>query len=268
MRERPLVGQSGKHLICYGTDYDTIRPLSGSYRHLHKCVTLVEQDLYVQKIYPIKGTSIMKLICKQCRAVIPTSDTNIQEGICFCAKCGEYFRIASFLRFGDVVGRMKKPDYTQVKALVSASTISFVLPPLGWKGRTKNWLFGSLAWNAILWLIGIYDKEMLFFMVPFMLVGIGLILVFLFHLKGTTMLHVNDFQVIASWRLFRFEYTKKGRTDTISDVGINTIYLESYQPVNGIGIKFKNGKSIKFGSNLSELEQKWIAGEILAYIKS
>jgi hypothetical protein len=215
----------------------------------------------------------MKLICNQCQSIISPKNTNVPDGVCFCEKCGEFFRIASFLLFGDVIERIERPDYSNVEMVASPNAIGFVLPPLGWKGRTINFLAGTLFGNAMIWFLSFdFVNEaggiMTLLILPFILAGVGLVLTFLFHLKGNVTLLINHSQVSVSWGLFGFEYAKKGKTLDITDIGVDVVYSQSYQPVYGVGIKFKDDKYIKFGSTLSDQEKKWIVGEIRAFLKN
>ncbi|MCP4422627.1 MAG: hypothetical protein GY805_38950 [Chloroflexi bacterium] len=216
----------------------------------------------------------MKLICKQCQRPISKEHTNIQEGICFCEDCGEFFSIAPFLRFGDIIEKIEQPDYSEVKFLTKDNAIGFVLPPGGWKKASGLQFIFIFVWSAFAW-FGLFhfiesgrDIVEIIIALVLSLAGIGFIVWLLFRLLGTARLLVDKTHVIIAWRLFGLDYTRKGKTADITNVGVDFVYEENYRPVYGVGIKFKDGKYIKFGAFLSEEEKKWIVGEILTFTNS
>jgi len=68
--------------------------------------------------------------------------------------------------------------------------------------------------------------------------------------------------VSVTWMAFGFDRTRKGSTKQLMRIAENSVYQSNYQPVYGIGLFFKDGTTITFGSELREEERKWLIGEL------
>lgn len=80
----------------------------------------------------------MKLICKKCETIIPSSNISLKEGICTCRNCNEFFRVADFLDSEEAIRRTPKPINTKVE---SFEKTKIIVPARGIKGTAIFLLF-------------------------------------------------------------------------------------------------------------------------------
>jgi hypothetical protein len=214
----------------------------------------------------------MKLICKQCAELISAENINIKDGVCYCPRCDEVFKIASFLSDSSVVNRIEKPVSSRVQHYADPDSMGFIIPPSGLAGGGYFFLFFSLFWNAVTWtgfIASIRSGEVfpILFLIPFLLVGAITFAIFLYFIKGEFALLANTQHCHGSWSLGNLKYNRKVSVNEITDIVEEVIYTKNYQPVYGIGIKAGKGKSLKFGSGLTEDERKWMIGELRYFLK-
>lgn len=204
----------------------------------------------------------MKLICQNCNKEIENSNVNLEEGIANCPNCDNYFRIADFLRSDEELRRIKKPHYSNIEFKKERGEHIFSIPPEGWSGTAFFFLFFSLIWNGVPWILLFNDKSPPLFLLPFCVIGILTIGILLFILDGNTTLRISNADITVKWSLFGFGYSKTRKTSGLDKITEDVVYTRDYQPVYGIGLYFKREGKIKFGSSLKEEERKWIIGEL------
>lgn len=92
---------------------------------------------------------------------------------------------------------------------------------------------------------------------------IPLVLLFTIALPRFTPITVTVGPVIAVHRtVLGVTRARSGRLTDLMRITENAVYQRNYQPVYGIGLFFKDGTKITFGSTLTEEERKWLIGEL------
>ncbi|HMP00202.1 MAG TPA: hypothetical protein PKE26_13930 [Kiritimatiellia bacterium] len=214
----------------------------------------------------------MKLLCPACDIRIPKENIHVPEGMCACPACGEVYRIADFLRDDpDEAYRIERPAYSEIETLRSGESFAIHIPPLGFRSPARFMLFFTLFWNTMawfMWIMAIRDRELIpiLFMIPFILIGLVTLGIFLFFLRGKTHVLIDDKKMSVIRSLFGFTYRRDVTRSDIAAITHDVVYAQNYQPVYGIGIKRTSGKTIKFGANLTEEERKWLIGEIRFFL--
>jgi hypothetical protein len=207
----------------------------------------------------------MKLPCKTCRTPIPPDAVNFAEGICFCARCNEWFKIASFLTESDTIARTAKPDGTKVEFVAEADSFGLSIPA----GKNRNpalFFLLSLIWISVVFAFSKSALPLGLLTVLFVLIGAVIFLAALYNFWGQFSLLIDREEFRVSWSLFKWSYRKKYPTKEITAVREDVVYSKNYAPVYGVGIACGK-KTLKFGSGLNEDERKWLVGEIRHFLK-
>jgi hypothetical protein len=206
----------------------------------------------------------MKLSCPRCKGEILRDNVNMREGIAHCASCQEYFKIADFLREDEELRRIKKPGFSKVMVNHVAQAHLITIPPDGWNGTAIFVLFFALICNSlsIAAILSADSGESALFYSLFLLIGLMLILSFLFIVKGVVHVHFNAKKIEVIYDILGFRYRKRRRSVDLDKITESVAYTSNYQPVYGIGLLFKKEPKIVFGSGLKEEERKWLIGEL------
>ena len=166
---------------------------------------------------------------------------------------------------------MNQPQGSKITYTHDNQHIKFVLPPAGFSGKTFAWLVIALSWTAAFvgFIYGGAPFIFLFLTFFAMVVSIG---VFLFFVSGTREIIIDANNITVGWKLFG-----KGRSKTRDRKGLKKVEKvlmyktksnNSYTYVYGIGLYFKKGRRLKFGSNLSEEERNWMMRIFESLLKS
>lgn len=209
----------------------------------------------------------MKLSCPKCSAEIPDNQVNFNEGIGRCIKCGEYFKIASYLRNSEEIRRIKKPLYSNVTIDSNYNSYTITIPPTGWAGPTFFFLLFAGFWNVAVFFAffnGVGFKTGLF-LIPFVIIGIVTAATFFLYLRGITVIEFNKENISVAWKLFGLKHKRTRNSRDLERITEDVIYNKNYQPVYGIALFFKGDTKLKFGSNLKEEERKWLIGELYEF---
>lgn len=208
----------------------------------------------------------MKPICPTCQVVIPDAEVNLAQGICRCPSCGEYHKLGFLLRDSGVVERTAQPGGSAVGHYREADSMGFIIPRNGFRGPTWFFLFFAAFWNAITWvMLGAAFKEgqmeTVLFMLIFVAVGLVMLGIFLFMAFGEITVAADTRAITVIWSLKNIRFRRTALLGQIDSIEESSVYTKNYQPVYGVGIK--HGKKwIKFGSNLTEDERRWMIGEL------
>lgn len=208
----------------------------------------------------------MKPICPKCDAPIPDERVNLAEGVAHCSGCGEYHRLSFLLRDSTTATRIAKPDDSKIEHYREPYSLGFIIPPNGLRGPSWFFLFFSLFWNAISWpifLATVRDGEIgsILFMLIFVTVGAIVIGIFAVFTWAETTVAMDEREASVIWSIKSLRWRKSAPLDAITSIDEGQIYQQNYKPVYGVCIKHGK-KEIKFGSNLSEDERRWMIGEL------
>lgn len=183
----------------------------------------------------------------------------MQQGIARCGACDEYFRLATHLRSDEEIRRSVKPSYSKVVLEEGMDPSRIRIPARGW-----SW---DLWFPATFLLIALVVVAFGFargegFTVPFISIVFGLVAL---AMALPNFLHITIVlgpTITVTWRAWGLARTRRGRMRDLMKITENVVYRRNYQPVYGVGLFFKDGSSITFGSSLKEEERKWLIGEL------
>ena len=197
----------------------------------------------------------MKFICPNCESSIHKSNVNIKEGIAQCVSCDEVFRIADFIN-GKEIRRTEKPIYTKVQIEDSSDKLVITIPPVGWNQRT---IFLTL-FALILSFIPFFNTELKGFVLFIGIVSLWCTVIY--RLVRRLKITMDSKYIKVQWFALIYLHARKGKTKRLKEVTEEVLYTNNYEPMYGIGLIFKGGDKIKFGSHLNEGERKWLIGEL------
>jgi len=103
-------------------------------------------------------------------------------------------------------------------------------------------------------------------LILFPAIGLGVIYAGLLQNLSKRMLYIGHQTVRIQTDLFGWKKVNDIPTVSVSFVGRMTFYTQNHQPVYGIEIN-ASGRRIRFGSALTDSEQKWLCQEIKDRIK-
>jgi hypothetical protein len=212
----------------------------------------------------------MKLICPKCAAPLPPTDANLVEGVCFCSRCQEYFKISALIA-GEIAARIEKPAYTKLEFVRDADSLDLIVPRGGNRGLGLFLLCFALFWNAITWVglvasIARGETFVILFLIPFIAIGLGTAAAALYAFCGEFTLAIDRQECCAIWSLFGLHWRKRAPLAEITGVTEGVVYTKNYQPVYGVTIN-TGSRAIKFGGQLGSDERKWLIGEIAHFVE-
>lgn len=218
----------------------------------------------------------MKVHCPSCGREVPADQINIQEMAAACPECGELFSIADAAKEAAAPPLLPEPANTKVYLVRDRDErIGVALPRGGFKGLGCFLVFFSLFWNGITWTIVIagitqFGKEgkgmgvfMLLFMIPFVLIGLGMAVGALWAIFGRTSVALSRSALIVERALFGLRWRKTYKIEDIESIGMREAYKRNGHSKYGVGIELASRRMpVIFGSSLTEDERKWILGEL------
>lgn len=206
----------------------------------------------------------MKLLCPKCKRELSKKEISLRKGIAHCEICNELFKIADFITNSEEIRRVQKPISTNIILNTSYDCINIEIPPKRWSTQTVVFMFASVFVNISLFilLVNSIEASITLAFIPFLLVAIFISLYTAFLISGKTEIHYNKELISVTWIFIRIKHSKKQASSGLKKITEVALYTTNHQPVYGIGLFFKNGKKIKFGSNLNEDERKWLIGEL------
>jgi len=214
----------------------------------------------------------MEIRCPHCQVEVPADDINIGKGMAHCKPCNQVIDICHSGLESEDLALVEKPESSRVESYVTPDEMGFILPPLGFRGITLFFLLFTIVWNVSTWLGFIAtlksgDLGGTFFQVPFLGVGAITFCIFLYLLKAEVAILINRDEISLSRTILGKSFNKLCRYGDLEDVSMVECYRKNHVPVYGIGLKFKTGRQIKFGSTLKEAEKQWILSEVLRFWK-
>lgn len=165
-----------------------------------------------------------------------------------------------------------KPSWSRIESYVTPDELGFILPPLGLRGVTLFFLFFTVIWNAMSWLGFIAalvsgDVGGAFFMSLFLAVGAVTFAIFLYLLKAEVAILINRDEISFSRTVFGKSFSQVRAFADLKEVSMVECYRSNRVPVSGVGLSFRSGRSIKFGSTLKDDEKQWLLSEIVHFRK-
>lgn len=199
----------------------------------------------------------VRLECPKCGGAISKENVALQQGLARCSSCDEYFRLAAHLRTDEEIRRSQKSFDSKV--VLDQQQRSVWIPARGVNaGMWFPLLFAGIGLVVLIaGLVGGWDTIPVFMVLFFLVVGVAMMVP-----SFTTISVVVGGTISVTWMALGFTRTKKGSTRQLMRIAENTVYQRNYQPVYGIGLFFKDGTTITFGSELREEERKWLIGEL------
>jgi hypothetical protein len=204
--------------------------------------------------------------CPSCGAELDERGVDLDAGTARCFQCGH----VSKLGLGEgaaAVPRVEKPARTRVVVDRSRpGQIALYIP-----GRGGVFFFAFAAFwftiTGILTVTAVSSGEgfPVLFMVPFWLVGLGMLLMGLFTRFGVTGVYVDRQQFIVSKTLFGKGWTRRGVTDEISTIQLSEAYRSNDQPVMALAIA-AGAETYSVGSFLKDDEKRWLVSELRAFL--
>ena len=104
------------------------------------------------------------------------------------------------------------------------------------------------------------------FLIPFWLIGIGVAYTGLRMAYTELLIRVDQDAVILTRKFFNRMWDKSIPRENLGDVSLGVAYSQNNSPVYQIEIDAREGKGIKFGSNLSEGEKQWLLGGLRRFL--
>ncbi len=203
----------------------------------------------------------MKLICEKCNTTILAESINLQEGICHCKSCNEFFKIADFIDSDEEVRRTPKPLNTKVKIWEDYDKTFIEM-----RYSKINWfmLFFTVVWNVISWSFifsgQLSESGAAFLIFPF--IGLVTFFIFFYRSYGISLITISKENILIKKSLLNIGITKTKTTQQLNKITESVVYEQNYQPVYGVELQFTDEPSVKFGSMLDEAERKWLIGEL------
>ena len=204
--------------------------------------------------------------CPSCGAELAESAIDFDAGTARCFTCGHVSKISlGEGRFSEP--RVEKPANTRVVVDRSRpGQIALYVP-----GRGGGFFFFfAIFWLAITSAITVGALSSgegfpILFMIPFWLVGLGMLLIGLFMRFGITGVYIDQQQFIVSKTLVGKGWTRRGLTDEIGAIRLTEAYRSNNRPVMAVGIA-AGAKTYSIGSFLSGSEKKWLVSELRAFM--
>ena len=239
----------------------------------------------------------MRIICPKCSRPIPAEDVNTTTNIAFCRPCVEAFALTSMVK-PDAIPRLSPPEKRLSILEIQGNVLTLILPRGGAKGLGCFLLIFSIFWNGIVSIFVFISAWNLFhtgsmnvksegggsvpdlyaalFLVPFVLIGIGMALATIYIFFTQSSLVMDHERGLFRREIFGMKFDKKFEMAEVKSIKLVVSYTENGVAVYGIGILKESetksgglttGARICFGSGLPEDEKEWLLGEIHSFWK-
>lgn len=193
------------------------------------------------------------------------------DAIFYCDYCGWSGSVTDFMSRGSKYDVVKqKPAQSKIQETFTAEGLTWVIPA---KRRPNFFLFFALIWLSFtsfmtfMFVLGDpVDSETgepvsrwigLFF-VPFWAVGIGIFYAGINMALGSQSITVGRGKIILKKHLLGTTREKSLELNDIESVYQDVAYEQNDSPVYRIRVKAKEGKDLKFGTNLKREERSWL----------
>jgi len=207
--------------------------------------------------------------CPRCGGEVPAENINIDTALAKC-QCGEVFSIAGIVETpADSVGEIAPPKPADTKIVIEeapSNEVHIWIP--GRMGKSVGGLiFFAVIWNGFIvffTFMMVREKELtpFLFLIPFYLVGIGLIVSILWMIFGKSSIHINSLGVAIVKELFGIRRRTVIPLEVVGQIGvIDTGTRVNNVPVRAVAINYGK-KTAKVGHNLTETERQWLAYEL------
>ena len=173
--------------------------------------------------------------------------------------------------------RFDPPPQTKVVCLREGENRIGVALPRSMSSSGYFMIIFALIWNGGGWWAVIEELTDhgfnahwgLIFIFPFVLIGLGVLIIALWLLFGRASLVMDRNNLLARRELLGLRFQRRYDVPTITDIRLTEAYKVDGRPVYGVGIHIE-GKSMPFtiGSQLSEKEKDWLLGEVYDFWQS
>lgn len=155
-----------------------------------------------------------------------------------------------------------KPDVKgNVTFLQEGGKNIFRFKRMGWNRSNVFTFLFALAWNGIIW--GVFlDKAIVIFLVPFMAIGVLLLILPLFLAYGKRSLIVDADYIIFQIAFFGYKHKRKRYTYEIQS--IDHVQSKHENVASTIVVQTNSSYPLQFGRLLSEEEKEWIVERLMA----
>jgi len=208
----------------------------------------------------------VRMNCPSCGAELAEKGIDLDAGTAQCFECGHVAKL-SVGPSEYVEPRVEKP--ANARAVVDGSRpgqIALYVPG----GGGCFFLFFAAFWLAITAAVtvgAVASKESfsILFMVPFWVVGIGVLLMGLFIRFGVTGVYIDREQFIVTKTLWGKGWTRRGLSREISSIRLAEAYKQNERPVMAVQIAVGQ-KTYTFGSFLKDDEKAWLVSELRVFM--
>ncbi|MEM9024204.1 MAG: hypothetical protein AAGB22_10705 [Bacteroidota bacterium] len=152
---------------------------------------------------------------------------------------------------------MHQPQNSKITFTGDGDHLRFVIPPVGLRQITLFWLLMAVIWFGIL-AGAIAGGAPFLALVVVGLPALAATYAFLYFLLRKLEITVDQDTLTFQRSLFGQVRTKTRNLKHLTDIDKVLLYKLKYRRVYGVGLYFKKGRRIRFGSNLSEEDQDWL----------
>jgi len=202
----------------------------------------------------------VELECPKCGVEISKRDIWLPIGSARCARCNEHYRIAAIVRRDELLPRSEKPHFSQVQIDPHLDHPTVHIPASGWQMD----LWGIALFMGLFFGVGVFQLVKGHHpMVNYLLLLVPVMIMMAFALPSYAHTRVVFGPTITvTWTFMAWSRSKSGMARDLVKISDSVAYEVNEEPVHGIGLFFKNGKKITFGSRLKEEERKWLIREL------
>jgi len=218
----------------------------------------------------------MPLQCPKCHVEIDGENVNITEDIAKCGYCGEVFRPSDELPHEDLQHYDPPSKDVIYREYASDGGVTMLLQKPGITGRSIFFFGFAAFWMLITVVVsGAFFFEMLkgeepwpmiFFFVPFYAIGIGMFLLGCWMAWSVTAIQLAADKALVSKKLGNWLIKKEFPTANVEGFDEVIAYRQNNRPVY-CGAMMANGKTVRFGVQLSTNDRGWLLDELNASLR-
>ncbi len=166
-------------------------------------------------------------------------------------------------------GKLSRPSGSRIQLQRTRSHLTLDIPPAGLQGSITMLMF-CIFWNGFTLLLTgmtiVTLSPLSFVLLYFWIFSLWLSADLLGNIAGRTRLEIHPQTFRLQRQLFKLRIQVQGKTKNLSKVERQTTYTKNHQPV-GICTLNEGVRTHKFGSMLSNLEQKWVVQELTTFLE-
>lgn len=205
---------------------------------------------------------MLELICPDCRAEIPEDDFNIAKDIAYCRSCSTMFEFSALTKRAELeqVDLEEMPKHLKVVPHYQGEILEYKKVP----AEVLFLIFFDLFWTGIVSAAIFLPEEgegpPILFLIPFVLVSIGIFFGILFMLFGKQTFSVGDHETVIRHGLAGIARKKSFLNDDVKSIIIQKGTFSVNDVVQDeICVNLHSGGTVKFGATIEEYCQKYVA---------